>query len=125
MPRLCVLLPLVVFLAGCVAQGTGTASSEGAVSFNEAEKVHGVALVRRYVEEQGIAPDQATYRLDEQISFDATGGNPKKSRQMFVIVDFKDRRQPWRLLVLPDGSLKRVEGGEPPTTEPADTAESG
>jgi len=125
MPRLCLLLPLVAFLAGCVAQGTGTAASDGAVSFNEAEKVHGVALVRRYVEEQGIAPDQATYRLDEQISFDATADNPKKSRQMFVIVEFKDRRQPWRLLVLPDGSLKRVETGEPPNTEPAESVESG
>jgi len=112
-------------LAGCAAQGTGMTTSDGAVSFNDAEKVHGVALVRRYVEEQGVPPDQATYRLDEKISVDATDGAQKKSRHMFVNVEFKDRRPPWRLLVLPDGTLRRVEDTEPATVESAGSAESG
>jgi hypothetical protein len=124
MPRLCVLLPFVVFWAGCVAQGAGTTNSDGTVSFSDAEKVHGVALVRRYVEEQGIPPDQATYRLDEQISVDATAGTQKKSRKMFVIAEFKDRRQPWRLLVLPDGTLRRVEASEPTAEASKPTVEA-
>ncbi|HUY36647.1 MAG TPA: hypothetical protein VMV69_28185 [Pirellulales bacterium] len=116
MPRLWVVLTVVVFSAGCVAPGTGTPSTDGALSFSDAEKVHGVALARRYVEEQGMAPGQATYRLDERISSADAAGSQKKSRQMFVVVEFEDR-EPWRLLVLPDGTLRRVEATEAQTTE--------
>lgn len=124
MHRLSVVLPLVAILAGLAAHGVGTANSDGAVSFNDAEKVHGVALVRRYVEEQGQAPDQATYRLDEQVSVDAADGTQKKSRKMFVVVEFKDGRQPWRILVLPDGTLRRVESGEESAAETGEPSRS-
>ncbi len=110
MPRLWALLTVVLCSAGCVAPGAGGATSDGGLSFSDAEKVHGVALARRYVQKQGIPPEQATYRLDEPTSSANAAAVREKSRQMFVTVEFKDRES-WRLLVLPDGTLRRVEAG--------------
>jgi hypothetical protein len=103
-------------LAGCVPPGSPAPASEAAPSFTETEKVHGVTLVRRYLDEQGIPPDKASYQVDEQVKPGNDNGGRAKSRQMFVTVSFQDR-EPWRLLVEPDGSLMRVESDAQPAAE--------
>jgi hypothetical protein len=114
MSRLWVLLPVVLFSAGCAASGTAKPTSDGQLSFKDAEKVQGVALAKRYVEAQGIKPEQAIFRLDEQIS--SAGGTQPKSRQMIVVVEFNDRG-PWRLLVKPDGTVSRADASQDATAE--------
>jgi hypothetical protein len=108
MSRLCFVLPLLSLLAGCLGPNSPMPNTDASVSFTDAEKVHGVALARQYVEKQGIAPKDAVYRLDEVMAPADVGGDRSSRRQMVVTVEFKDR-QPWRLLVMPDGTLKRTD----------------
>lgn len=116
MPRLWVLLPLVMCSAGCVPPGSPALTSDAAPSFSETEKVHGVTLVRKYLDQQGIPPDKASYQVEEQVKPGDDLNGKGKSRQMFVTVTFQDR-EPWRMLVQPDGTLLRVEGAETRTTK--------